>query len=165
MRSKSLVVAALLVCACAVRPAAAQQPPVVECVDQPALNPFQASAYVSFDAPVNPFFATIQVPAGKRLVIQHVTGSIATIGTGLQAVANYPALVSLQTVFNASTVEHFLTPIFLGSLGTTKQWTLSQATRLYAEGLISVSVVPKLATSGSATVTLAGYLVDIATRQ
>jgi hypothetical protein len=109
--------------------------------NNPAFSPFQTTV-----TPKSGFCQTIDVPAGKRLVIEYISANVedATLNN-----------MTIQTTAGGSTVAHYflLTPppetstISIGS----------QAVRLYADPSTQVSVC----VAGLGVVSLTGYLVQL----
>src|SRR5262249_29617361 len=80
---------------------------LVQSVDEPARQPYQANVSLNFGqqpGTEGSTFKTVFLPPGKRLVIEYVSAGIVFSGT---AVDNFPARVSVATTLNETTVTHF----------------------------------------------------------
>ena len=128
-------------------------------VDNPATQPFVEVLQSS-----NPNNRSFQVPLGKRLVIEYVSG-VGQIRSGQKILA-----VSLQTglVINGQQigVRHHFTPVLTGTktfatAGNLDTFVVSQQTRLYAEQGSTVELSTEVTEEGFGfTVTVSGYFVD-----
>jgi len=154
-------------------PAAAQTRAVpVRNVDEPGRNPYQG--WVSFDAsrasgdgffcqlPPNPpvcnaIYAT--VPAGKRLVVENITGTITVVAP------NFPGVVQLQTgnpFTHLVTVPTFLMP---GDVGNGRlQYGVNAQIKNYVEAgsfpTIQISAFFAPGSLAFGQLSISGYLVD-----
>jgi hypothetical protein len=128
-------------------------------VDNPVRQPFVAVLQSA-----NPSNRSFQVPLGKRLVIEYVSG-IGQMRSGQKILT-----VSLQTelVLNGQQigVRHHFTPVLTGTktfpiAGNLDAFVVSQQTRLYAEQGSTVELSTDVTEEGFGfTVTVSGYFVD-----
>ena len=131
-------------------------PLAVRDADNPARQPFQGEASVAFPAggdTINVFFT---VPAGKRLVVEHVTATIA-VSPGQHA------LMNVMTTANGNQAVHFMSPTPQGEWIGFQVFGVSQPVRFYADAGTQVRLqANKNGTTGigSATVSLSGHLVN-----
>jgi hypothetical protein len=133
-------------------------PLAVRDVDNPARQPFQGDATASFSGQNEANFF-IPVPAGKRLVIEHVTASILVLpGRKAGFIVRTTAGASGNAVF------HTMSPIPHGTFANVGYdvFIVSQPVRFYADGatqflLHAYADGPGI---GSATVSFSGYLID-----
>jgi len=101
-------------------------------VDNPASQPFQESAQFTMAGGVSPIFSTISditvVPAGKMLVIEHVTFIGGTGPSGAKMFAGISTSISIV----APEKNHFLVLTEQGVIFDNTVFTASQPMRLYA---------------------------------
>lgn len=138
---------------------AADNPVPSRDVDNPATQPFFKVLQSS-----NPNNRSFQVPLGKRLVIEYVSG-IGQMRSGQKILA-----VSLQTnlVLNGQQlgVRHHFTPVLTGTqtfpiAGNLDTFVVSQQTRLYAEQGSTVELSTEVTEEGFGfAITVSGYFVD-----
>ncbi len=133
-------------------------PVYVRDVDNPAREAFQQD--VTFTLPDN--FSEVcspltAVPAGKRLVIEYVSGK-ATFPAADQKLRN----MSIRTTLNGNQVYHYLAPM---ATGIFNEYVAAQQVRLYADGntLPHICVSRGTLNDGIVTVqaSVSGYLVDM----
>jgi hypothetical protein len=117
--------------------------------DNPARQPFQV---VMSDA-----FQTFNVPAGKCLVIECVSGYV-NMPTGGKI-----SDLSLQTTVGGQNVPHRLPVAFMVSAGGTDRYVTCQLLRAYAGPgtTVSYGVGTSGGSSQSSTLTISGHLVDV----
>jgi hypothetical protein len=136
----------------------ADHPVFVRDVDNPAREAFQHD--ITFTLPDN--FSEvcsplIAVPAGKRLVIEYVSGK-ATFPAADQKLRNF----SIRTTVNGNQVYHYLVPT---ATGIFNEYVAGQQTRLYADAntLPHICVSRSNLNDGIVTVqaSISGYLVDM----
>jgi len=128
-------------------------------VDNAARQPFQVSVSGDFRDDHTEAVGQISVPAGKRFVIEYVTGAY-VIPSGEKITATDLSLLqnnSVTPVFGAT---------FTGTdTGANDIFILSQLTRLYADaGTPSISIIGirnSPSGTGQAFWTLSGYLVNL----
>jgi len=131
------------------------QPTPVEIV---AHEPFQIDlGYTPFSgASVTESFG---VPAGKRLVIEYVSGA-----AQLSAEAGVLGAFSIRTVASGVSVPHGLTYVDQGPGGPwVHRYEVAQMTRLYADPQteVSIGVVTGLGGDGEFVARVSGYLVPV----
>ncbi len=125
-----------------------------------ARQPFQQEVSVSVSDGATNGFATIDVPAGKRLVVEYVSG-YAVVPAG------QTAAFSLQTTVNGVAQSHFLIGEGPRTVDGTNpdQFRVSQLTRLYADGAaftrVGINRGSPHTDSASGFMTVSGYLVDL----
>lgn len=171
--------AAAAVGLCAAGLAAAQtRPALVRNVDEPGRNPYQS--FISFneaapssdnsyfcqhspDPPVC-FLQFPAVPAGKRLVIENLTGVINV------AVPSFPCSVNIQTtVPSFANLVTIPTQLLAGDLGSVNasvfQYGANASLKLYLEPgatpRVQVSVCDQPGSLRNGRITISGYLVDL----
>jgi len=121
--------------------------------DNPALQPIQMSG-VTF-AGTNPI---LTVPAGKRLVIEFISGSL-SIASGQRFLSAY-----LRTAVDsgANLRNHYFTPVLAGTSGGVDYFTISQSVRIYANpGTIVYLGSSSTNNNGTFNGTISGYYVDL----
>jgi hypothetical protein len=140
--------------------------PTVKDADNPARQPFHASAYVGFSNGSASATATITtVPAGKRLIIEHVSvyGQM-LVGQTMRRAAIGTSLLNYNDggyVFDDLTVSP------QGSDGVKDYFVASQDVRLYADpGTQVLGTAIRNSTAGANPDTavqfsISGYLVDV----
>jgi hypothetical protein len=119
-------------------------------------QPFHQSANFSFPDGSITRSTSISIPAGKRLVIEYVSGHL-----GVPAGQNITK-IALGVTLNQQFADHFIirTPIGDSGLGN-EFFGASQQMRVYADDLfINVQRNSPNGTAGG-TVTISGYLVDV----
>jgi hypothetical protein len=114
--------------------------PVIE-QNNPAFDPFQAQVFAKGGQ-----CGTVDVPAGKRLVIEYVSADIEDSVTHS---------IVIRTTAAGSTVDHYI-PLLGPPEGSTIS-IASQAVRLYANPSTQVGVC----LTGLAVVGLSGYFVPV----
>jgi hypothetical protein len=121
-----------------------------------ARQPFHQSAEFSFPDGAITRTTSITIPAGKRLVIEYVSGLL-VVPTG-QNITKITLGVTLDQQF----ANHFVARTPVGDSGFDNElFSVSQQMRVYADGLF-INIQRGSATgTASGTVTLSGYLVDI----
>jgi len=136
-------------------------PLLVRDVDNPARQPFQDQETATFDA-LNPFtnVDSVPVPAGKQLVIEHVS-VITTLPVGQKLL-----IASVQPFVGGMGTGHFLTVIAQGTnaAGTADYSVASQDIRLYADPGLPISFHAErngTAGTGSVTFEISGYLINM----
>ena len=99
--------------------------------------------------------ATIDVPAGKRLVITHVSGEI-VLPTGQR-----PRTIALNVHTGGSNAVHRLVPTFTAPTPIHDYFAFSQNAMIYAEDQFTYEVL-RNTTGGEADafVQISGYLID-----
>jgi hypothetical protein len=128
--------------------------------DNAARHAFQAS--VTLDSDVNNGTAQVSVPAGTRLVIEHVSAESRAPFTS--EILRF----DVKTSVGGSLVTHYLvsTEQGGGGLAPVNFNRVSQPVRLYAdppsvEVNLDVPLTPQGPTPATGSVTLSGYLVDV----
>lgn len=127
--------------------------PPVENVDEN--KPFQWSDIVDFDPMQSGGYVFFTVPAGKRLVIEYVTGNVG-IDTG-DVVAFY-----ISTTVNGVLTKHWLLPTAVGPAGGfAKSYIANQSLILYADAETVVTIYAGNTSGGRAAMfaSVSGYLV------
>ena len=122
-------------------------------------NPFQASVEISLPAGTGGQNAFVQVPAGKRLVIEYVSGD-ALMPTGQKCL--FSVLTSLAGQTTAT--QHRLETGALGKFGAPDLFRTAQVLRLYAVPGTTVTLrADRDNTTGAATarMSLSGKLVAV----
>lgn len=142
----------------------AQLPALTRDVDRPEREPFQASASFQFPANAsNNCQALAFVPAGKRLVVENISGSIYVGGWGGQQ----PDVFSRLWVAGQKSSQHFLVPTNSSYViqGITYSLTnFGQSTRLYFDAEDTVSFCgwrTTTVTNQYGDASISGYLVDM----
>ncbi len=141
---------------------AAQPVPVKE-QNNPAFQPFQWQQGVSMLGASFSYSFTIPVPAGKRLVVEMISGYFVGSTNG-----SIPRM-SLQTHLNGALSAIWVPLTSVGWDGYNYQYNASQPVRMYADGSTNMTVfVSKSAEFNgqytspmSGAITVTGYLVDI----
>jgi hypothetical protein len=126
----------------------------------PASQPFQRAEVVSWNNPnLIGGDATFTVPAGKRLVIEVVSYSL-FLPTGTRPTLNFIDVSTANS--NQSPVSYYVPVSLQGNNGTEDVFTGNSLTRLYADPGSTVDVaVRSNSTSGLASVSVSGYLVNV----
>jgi hypothetical protein len=121
-------------------------------------SPFQEEVILVFNSGDSGAFQPFQVPAGKRLVIEHVSAR-AALTEGQQLTET--SIETLQ-VGGGSVIKHYFVASFQASVpGVADYYAISQQTRLYAVGGVQVRAF-RSNTTGTAqmNISVSGYLVD-----
>ena len=126
-------------------------------VDEPARQPFQRTALITFPAGQGTATHEFDVPATSRLVIEYVSARLDTADSILH-------WFSVRTSAGSSTGTHFFGPI--PTSGLPGRYTVSQQTRVYAHPGSTVTIEARrlfnFATGeSSGNVAISGYLVDM----
>ena len=121
-------------------------------------TPFQAQVNALFEPGNNAAFAGIEVPAGKRLVIENVS-VLAALNNG--TALRYAAVVTLDQA-GGSEAEHYLVMNPQGSVpGIADYFSANHALRAYAVGVVQVRAFRTDSVGfGQLNVTVTGSLVD-----
>jgi hypothetical protein len=123
-------------------------------VDNPARNAFQAQV-CTIGFPSCDTFGQVSVPAGKRWVIEYVSGTcdIPSRDTLVE--------VSVATIADGHIASHVVPATLVVTVGTTKLYTFAQQTRLYADPGTTVDFNHGGAPDGDGgcLVSASGYLV------
>ena len=122
-------------------------------------NPFQISLPLSLPNGTGGQNAAFQVPAGKRLVIEYVSGD-ALMPTGQKCLFSIFTSLAGQ----ATGTQHVLETVALGKFGATDQFRTAQVVRLYADPGTNVTLrADRDLATGTATarMSLAGQLVAV----
>lgn len=122
-------------------------------------NPFQSSVDISLPAGTGGQNAFVQVPAGKRLVIEYVSGD-ALMPTGQKCLLSVLTLLAGQT----TATQHRLETVALGKFGATDHFRAAQVVRLYADPGTTVTLrADRDLATGTATarMSLSGKLVAV----
>ena len=129
---------------------------VVNTTAEFAGQPFHQSANFSFPDGAITRSASISIPAGKRLVIEYISGHL-----GVPAGQNITKIV-LGVTLNRQFADHFVIRTPIGDSGFGNEFFgASQQMRVYADDLfINVQRSSPNGTAGG-TVTISGYLVDV----
>ena len=123
--------------------------------DNPALQPVQFSGVQIGGASST---TILTVPAGKRLVIETVSGNM-NILNGQKFLA-----LSVGTTGggSASQLSHYFTPIFTGTQGSFDFYSFNHSVRIYADPQTNVVLSRNTTSSNvSVSVTISGYYVDL----
>jgi hypothetical protein len=145
----------------------AAQPVPTSNAHDPAFQPFQKSLQVSLTLNQldNIFYVLLQVPAGKRLVIENVSGWVDTF----QTIGTIPRL-ALETVAGNSVGYRYLAMTDVGhGGGAAEDFVVTAPLRMYADPGTAVivqlrrGVDANYATTGTVSgyVTVSGYFIDI----
>jgi hypothetical protein len=121
-------------------------------------TPFQGQVNTLFEPGDNSAFAAIEVPAGKRLVIENVS-VLAALNNGTEL--RYAAVVTLDQG-GGSEAEHYLVVNPQGSVpGIADYFSANHALRAYAVGVVGLRAFrTDTAGFGQINVTVTGTLVD-----
>ena len=139
------------------------QPVPVKEQNNPAFQPFQWQQGVSMLGLSSSYSFNIPVPAGKRLVIEHISGYFAGNSDG-----TIPRM-SLQTHLNGVPSAMWFPLTYVGADIYGPQFNASHSMRMYADGGTNVTVFVsksldvygKFSSATSGAVTISGYLVNI----
>jgi|SRR5262249_54854649 len=127
-------------------------------VENPARQAFQTDLTVLMREGISSDDAGMMVPAGKRLVIEYVSGR-AELPAG-----QFLNTVALSTHVSSSQVVHYVQPTLLGANPTDAFFSIGQLVKIYADPGIEVHFILRRSSStgsASARVSLSGYLVDL----
>ena len=122
-------------------------------------NPFQTSVEISMPNGTGGQNAGFQVPAGKRLVIEYVSGD-ASMPTGQKCLFSIFTSLAGQT----TGTRHVLETAALGKLGATDHFQTAQVVRLYADPGTAVTLrADRDLATGTATarMSLSGHLIAV----
>ena len=122
-------------------------------------NPFQTSVTLSLPNGTGGQNAAFQVPAGKRLVIEYVSGD-AFMPTGQKCLFSIFTSLAGQ----ATGTQHVLETVALGKFGATDQFRTAQVVRLFADPGTTVMLrADRDLATGTATarMSLSGQLVAV----
>ena len=133
-------------------------PALVQDVDNPARAPFQVQLGSPIAAGANAPNVSFTVPAGRRLVIEHVS-ALAMVPAGQRVM-----FINVNTFSGGNLVFHHLKAQSVGVSTATpgEGHVTSEALRLYADAGTSVLVAVNRSDSvgtGFMTVSVSGYLV------
>ena len=132
--------------------------PVCE-VNNPDKNPFQANVEISLPPGTGGQNGFVTVPAGKRLVIEYVSGQ-AFLPSGQKAL--FSVIVSLKG--QSTGTWHYLESTVVGPFGSQDCFQCGRMVRLYADAGATVMLRTDrdLATdTGLSRMTLSGHLVSV----
>lgn len=132
--------------------------PVCE-VNNPDRHPFQASVEISLPAGTEGQNGFVTVPAGKRLVIQYVSGQ-AFLPSGQKAL--FSVIVSLQGQKVGTT--HYLESTVVGPFGSQDCFQCGRMVQLYADAGNTVMLRTDRnspAGAGLSRMSLSGHLVSV----
>lgn len=131
-------------------------PVLVRDVDNAARHFLQASGDISIANTAEFSISLLDVPSGKRLVIEYVSLT-AAVPTGEKLLA----MVTTLQPFGAQ-LSWPLPLISQGTFGTSDKFVAGQPVRLYVNpgGNVSGTLIPSITGSVSGTFTISGYLVD-----
>lgn len=123
--------------------------------DNPARQPFQQVFMINPAFPAAPH--TFNVPAGKCLVIECVSGYV-NMPTGGKV-----SDLSLQTTVGSQSVDHRLPVTLMVSAGGTDRYVTCQLLRAYASPgtVVGYTVATSGAGAQSSILTISGHLVDV----
>jgi hypothetical protein len=123
-------------------------------------HPFQASVEISLPAGTEGQNGFVNVPAGKRLIIEYVSGQ-AFLPAGQTAL--FSVIVSLQG--QPTGTWHYLESTVVGPFGSQDCFQCGRLVRLYADaGTVVMLRTDRNAPTGGglSRMTLSGHLVDVA---
>jgi hypothetical protein len=132
--------------------------PVCE-VNNPDKHPFQANVDISLPTGTEGQNGFVIVPAGKRLVIEHVSGQ-AFIPSGQKAL--FSVIVSLQGQITGT--WHYLESTAIGAFGGQDCFQCGRLVKLYADPGTTVMLRTDRdspAGTGQSRMTLSGHLVSV----
>ena len=132
--------------------------PVCE-VNNPDKYPFQANVDISLPAGTEGQNGFVTVPAGKRLVIEYVSGQ-AFLPTGQKAL--FSVIVSLQG--QATGTWHYLESTVVGPFGSQDCFQCGRPVKLYADPGTTVMLRTDRNSptgAGLSRMTLSGHLVSV----
>lgn len=116
-------------------------------VDNPAIQPFQKELTG---------IGSFTVPPGKRLVVDHVTGSL------IFASGGGPEAVSLTTVANGVPASHWLHTSFVRSDPLSDWYNVDVSGGIYADPNTSVPLgMTRVGTLIDVRITVSGHLVNL----
>jgi len=130
--------------------------PVID-VDNPARQPFQQPFNFSFDHTQGTNGQSFIVPAGKRLIIEFVSGSVAL---------ERGAVVDVVVTTTVDGIEggHHLIPTSMGpAWGLPLSYLISTAMHVYADPgtKVQFSITDNLTGNGGSWGTISGYLIAL----
>ncbi len=147
------------------KPVAKKTPPVKPActpvceVNNPDKHPFQASVEISLPAGTEGQNGFVTVPAGKRLVIQYVSGQ-AFLPSGQKAL--FSVIVSLQGQSVGTT--HYLESTAIGPFGSQDCFQCGRMVQLYADAGNTVMLRTDRdspTSTGLSRMSLSGHLVSV----
>ena len=122
--------------------------------DNPAFQPVEASGTQIGGASST---TILTVPAGKRLVIETVSGNMNILNG-----QKFLALSIGTTGGSASQLSHYFTPIFTGTQGSFDFYSFNHSVRIYADPQTNVVLSRNTTSSNvSVSVTISGYYVNL----
>jgi hypothetical protein len=137
-------------------------------IDNPALQPFVMRCnlgYLDFNVAGQAMCTLSNVPAGKRFVIEVVTGTF-QVNQGL-----VPIEIKLRTWVGNVNIDSFYSAIFEGNSTccfSTGFYAFNQPVRLYADTVAGSGAVPTINVTlssqpggGSVEINVSGYLVNV----
>ena len=127
-------------------------------VNNPDLQPFQERVEFTLEPGVGAWAGFVAVPAGKRLVIEYISGQ-AFLPIGQKA--TFSVLLSLQG--QATDTWHFLESSSVGTIGGEDCFQCGRPVRLYADAETSVTLRTDrdvAVGTGISRMTLSGYLIN-----
>ena len=146
------------------KPTSVNKPKEVECtpvcdVDNPETHPFQAAVELSLPQGTGGQNGFVQVPAGKRLVIEYASG-VGFLPAGQKCL--FSVITSLQG--QQTGTSHYLESTTVGKFGAPDCFLAGQVVRLYAdpETTVMLRADRDLATGqGTVRMSVSGHLVDV----
>jgi len=132
--------------------------PVCE-VNNPDKHPFQANVSISLPPGTGGQNGFVTVPAGKRLVIEYVSGQ-AFLPTGQKAL--FSVIVSLQG--QSTGTWHYLESTAIGTFGGEDCFQCGRPVKLYADAgnTVMLRTDRDLASgTGQSRMTLSGHLISV----
>ena len=132
-------------------------PAVVRETDNPALHAIQIYTTHVVDSDYTVNFVVYTVPAGKRLVIEHIDGKVDLSGTSV-------AQVIVSTYVNSQYAPHMITLNPAEFWDTIASRTFSEVVRLYADAGTNVLVEvtrPNVGSFALVPFNMSGYLIDV----
>jgi hypothetical protein len=132
-------------------------PVPVKDLDNPALQPFQWFFSITFDPTQGTNGQSFTVPAGKRLVIEFVSATVA-LERGLLVDA-----VVTTTVNGIEGKHHFIPTMVGAAWGFQYSYLISMETRLYADPgtKVEFALTDNYTGNGGSWGTISGYLVNL----
>lgn len=136
---------------------------LVRNVDEPGRVPYSESKIGTCNA-VNCFFNFTVVPAGKRLVIEHINGEARSTSTS--AVFSDATMLTSNTLNPSIGVTTTVRMLFLAAAGSSNiynGWYFDAVTKAYVDAGSYAQITMHQSTAGTtafSTATITGYLVD-----
>jgi hypothetical protein len=134
-------------------------PVVITSRDDPGRAAFGDLEFLDMDPGTRVANAFVDVPAGQRLVITHVTGDLVLPAVGGQTPVN--VVLNFAPPAGSPSVDYHFVPSLIGTDVSGSHFAFSQETLLYVDDEFIISWIRSdTASTATADVSVSGYLID-----